>query len=386
MIGVFTGIYGSEWIMNAAENLDRQDVDLVRAVFAVNGESSNGLEELLKWQAATRHSVDIVVNKQNLGPIGSWYRNRDLLETPWRAWMHQDDLYHSHHVSTLLSQIELAPIDVVAVFTSMDRLGADGLSRRAGPPLLGPKLNLRERSELFVEVVRQQPFPAPTQCTRSDADPNNLAWYDSGAPDSEWFARLACRGRFMSTFEVTASYRESEESESHTTDWSTRAWLWAQSLQRIIMSNDFATLAAEIPVETRSHFSERLISAISARYPEGKIFEFLKFSAAQRLCETWNYRDGSPVPLLTSTLEEWGISASVRNLRTIDNQSLGGERAKVESLSGVGVELLGFPPRPSALEKFGRSVYKSIGHRVPTKLRTLVFQWVQRYRKRTVSK
>lgn len=362
-LAAFCGVFGSRWVENAIDNVERQSVEPVQVVMALNGHDADVLARLSQFQATSPHEVWIVVNETNLGPMGSFQRNRDLIRATWTAFLHQDDIYLEPHLEVLRDLAMSSPPTAVALFAGMGGVSEDGQKRTAPPPMDNAALRGEPPWVVVPEVIRRHPFPTPTLAVRTRTDVGGMAWYDSGAPDSEWFARLALLGTIHATDELTVLYRQPADSESSGTDWHTRAWLWSVSLARIVMSQEFLMMLRAMPRERRSAFAKELLLAIPARYPSAELFEYLQFVAAQRMCEAWDYTEVVSLGRVASTLAQWGPSAATRSIDSLSN----GEGSPASD-SRVN-DLLGNAPRRSWLEKRGRSAYRRYGHKLPTGLR-----------------
>ena len=370
-VAVFLGIYGDAWVSNVIASVERQDAESVRVVAAVNGSPGTALEQLLEWQASSRHAITVVLNERNLGPLGSWYRNHDLLAAPWVALMHQDDVYLPHHIAALTGAAEEAPEDVLGVFGAMSGIDVQGRSV-AAPPMDNAHLDLAPTTVSLPAILRRHPLPTPAVMLRHpEGYVEDLAWYDSGAPDSEWFARLACRGRFRVLKDVTVHYRTSPGSESQSTGWHSRAWQWAQSVDRLVHSEDFTYAIRQMAPESRESFAEDLLKAIRARYPDSPIFDFVAFAAAQRMATAWQYETGPATDMLTTYLAADPDSAAARNLAGITGSPA--TETSNETKRAVG-QLLGEPPIRGRLEESGRAAYKRFGHLLPTRTRMHLYR------------
>lgn len=374
-VAVFTGIHGSRWVGNATESLDKQSLDPVQAVFAINGRDDVALSHLTRFQRESRHEVWVVVNERNIGPAGSYQRNRDLIRAPWTVFMHQDDVYLAPHLETIREMAVRASDDTVALFTALGGISEDGTARTTPPPMDGAKLRQQPPWILVPEIIRKHPFPTPAVATRSCVHPEGMAWYDSGAPDSEWFARLACRGTVNAIDDVTVLYRQPADSESSRTNWHTRAWLWSASVERILSSPEFLHLLDGIPRDQRTPFAQALLSSIPARYPSSPIFRYLQFLAAQRLCQAWDYKEERSVAFLEDFLAQWGPSAAVTSL-----EALSGRQPQATS-DPAGTALLGSSPRIPRLEGAGRLAYRRYGYLLPVKMRSATLKAYRGLRK-----
>ena len=374
-VGVFIGIHGDHWVGNAIASVDGQEIERAEVVAAVNGNFLDAVRDLRQWQATSRHRVTVVQNSGNLGPLGSWHLNQDLLTAPWSALMHQDDHYLPHHLTTLLRTAGSAPDDVLAVFGAM--AGMDELGREvAAPPMDNQHLDMAPTAVTLPAILRRHPLPTPAVMLRHPQSyVDDLAWYDSGAPDSEWFARLACRGRFRVLDTVTMRYRLSPGSESQSTGWNSRAWQWAQSVDRLIHSNDFGRALIAVPSEARNSFATDLLEAIPARYPSSAIFGFLAFAAAQRMATAWQYEPGPTTDLLATYLAADPGSAATRNLAGITGVPSHDPSQRANDTVGV---LLGEPTTRGRLEDSGRAAYRRFGHLLPPTARMRAYRLYDR--------
>jgi hypothetical protein len=359
-LGVWLGIHGSRWIDSAVASVECQDADPLDVVVAVNGPDEHAEERLIDWQSRSRHSITVAVNDRNLGPLGSWYATRGLLASPWVALMHQDDEYLPHHLTTLARVAETAPSDVMAVFTSMAGISEDG-TPQAAPPMRNRHLDLAPSAVTLPEIIRRHPFPTPASALRNpEGFVDGLAWYDSGAPDSEWFVHLACRGRFRVLDDVTVQYRQPATSESSQTGWESRAWQWAQSLDRFIQSEDFGTFLSKLNSGQRTSVAQDILDAIPSRCPTSPAFAFLQFAAAQRMADAWDYSPGPATDILLDFLAAGGESAATRNLGSVVGTGTTPDPRAAEMLV-----LLGAPPQTSPADRAVRRLYRRYGHWLP---------------------
>lgn len=358
-ITVFLGIHGSVWVDNAIDSVEQQTGGPYHIVAAINGPDADAAGKLSMWANQSKHLVTVIQNKSNLGQLGSLYRSLDLISTPWVATLHQDDIYLPNHLAIHQSQLEHADTDIVASFTQMEGVSEDGSTRLVGVTQASEGLDLRSSPDLLLGILRRHPLAAPTLAFHKDrAFVQDLVWFDSGAPDSEWYARLACRGTFRVAREVTTLYRDTPISESRQTDRQTRAWQWAQSLNRLLLSADFHDLVVGIRPSDRDQFARAMLMNIPNRYPDSPIFGFLQYTAAQTLTSAWDYSSQEALDFLYSTLESLGGSAAAKTLAPGCSVS---EIATPADTAAV----LGSLPEKGRLHRAGRSAYQRFGHLLP---------------------
>lgn len=357
-ISIFLGIHGSGWVENAISSVEQQVGGPYPVIAAVNGPDAAAARLLSDWANHSRHQVTVVQNDANLGPLGSLYRSLDLIPTPWVATLHQDDMYLPNHLAVHQSQLQHAGPEIVASFTQMEGVSEDGSTRLVGISQASDALDLKESPELLLGILRRHPFAAPTLAFHKDrAFVPDLVWFDSGAPDSEWYARLACRGTFRVSEQVTTLYRDTPVSESRQTDRQTRAWQWAQSLNRLLLSADFYDLITTLNPSDQDEFARALLQAIPSRYPDSPIFGFLQYTAAQTLTSAWQYSSQEALDFLYSTLESIGGSAAAATLKPECSVS---DIARPQDTPVV----LGALPEKSRLHRAGRTAYLRFGHRL----------------------
>lgn len=371
--GVFCGVFGHRWVDNAIESVERQSGPAFRCVFAINGVDDQALARLLAYQERSRHEVWIAVNSTNMGPLGSLYRNQDLLNTSWTALFHQDDVYLTNHIAVLRDMATRCGPTTVGLFTALGGVSEDGTREMAPPPIRNSHLKDANSVVLVPEIIARHPFPTPAFALRSDAHIGGMAWYDSGAPDSEWFCRLACIGRLEATDQVTVLYRQPESSESTLTTTETRIWLWAQSINRIVFSPEFRSLLLSIDPEERDHLAERILEAIPSRYPGSPVFRFVQFAAAQEMLTAWDYQSAPCLDFVYATLNVWGPSGAVRSL-----EALGSGGTAAASALGLS-ELVGRPTKTPWWEQRGRQAYRKHAHRLPEGVRDWAVDAYRRY-------
>lgn len=357
-ISVFLGIFGSAWVDNAISSVEQQIGGAFHVIAAVNGPDPIATQKLSAWASESRHLVTVVQNNSNLGPLGSLHRSLDLISTPWVATLHQDDIYLPHHLEVHRSQLEEAGPDTVASFTQMEGVSEDGATRTVGVPQSSEGLDRVRSPDLLLGILRRHPLAAPTLAFHKDrAFVHDLVWFDSGAPDSEWYARLACRGNFRVSRQVTTLYRDTLVSESRQTDRKTRAWQWAQSLNRLLLSADFCDFAVTIAPGDRDQFARELLESIPSRYPDSPIFGFLQYTAAQTLTNAWDYSSQEALDFLYSTLESLGGSAAANTLAPQCSTTSIVRPADTAAVLGV-------LPEKGRLHRAGRTAYQRFGHRL----------------------
>jgi hypothetical protein len=370
---IFCGVFGHRWVNNAIQSVDRQEGAPFRCVFAVNGLDREALSRLLEYQEVSRHEVWIVVNSANMGPLGSFYRNRDLLTSTWVAFLHQDDVYLADHVTVLRDMAEQCRPETVGLFTTLGGVSEDGTREMAPPPIRNAHLKDATAAVLVPEIIARHPFPTPAFALRSDTHIDGMAWYDSGAPDSEWFCRLACIGALEASDRVTVLYRQPTTSESTMTSGETRTWLWAQSLNRIMLSPEFRAFLASVKVGERDAVATRILHSIPARYPDSPIFRFIQFTAAQQMLTVWGYQQIACLNFVHTTLKQWGPSGATRSLEAL--QPLSQDVGVDPELS----QLVGRPHKHQWWEQRGRQAYRNHAHRLPDGLRNYAVDLYRRF-------
>jgi len=239
----------------------------------------------------------VVQNPVNLGGLGSFQLNLDLVPSEWVTSMHQDDSYLSHHVNVHLEAIQQLNSETLSVSSDLGSLGSNG-SRMAALPRANWFLKNPTRIDLFLANVGMQVVPYPSLSLRKQVVERDLVpWTSTAFSDSELTLRNLMLGAHMFIQEETVLYRENPNSESHVQGIEVRNHGAVMGLLRVLGSTDFNSFIADLEPERRAAFTAKLQQGIRLRISDSNAAEVVNALALEQLAHTWGYS-------VTSTNEE----------------------------------------------------------------------------------
>lgn len=284
-LGVFNGKVHSEIIR---QNLAHQKWEGCNLVIVDNASSDSSWSMLNQIASELPCPVRVARNPRNLGGIGSWLANLDLVSSEWVATMHQDDYYYPEHVQALRRQILRADSDVGLCTTSMDRLLADNKIHLF--PRANWILDSSNSAQVFLAHLRFHTLPFPAAAFRKTAvESLPISWHDTSFGDTELVLRLAADYKFVSDPKSTMAYRENPESESHILRDLNRVRGQRIGLLKVFGSDAFERLVSYIQLEERDQFFHHAMESIEIRLAKGEDAETTKRFLAEILSIHWNY-------------------------------------------------------------------------------------------------
>jgi hypothetical protein len=231
----------------------------------------------------------VVRNPVNLGGLGSFQLNLDLVPTEWVTSMHQDDSYLSHHINVHLEAIQQLNSDTLSVSSDLGSLGPNG-SRMPALPRANWFLQNPTRIDLFLANVGMQVVPYPSLSLRKNVVEQDLVpWTSTSFSDSELTLRNLMLGAHMFIQEETVLYRENPNSESHVQGIEVRNHGAVMGLLRIFGSTDFNGFIADLEPERRAAFTAKLQQGIRLRISDSNAADVVSALALEQLAHTWGY-------------------------------------------------------------------------------------------------
>ena len=101
---VFLGTYNAEpWIEKAINSLEAQSCDPFNVKIIDNASEDNTIaliEDIFSINTF-KNNYTLLKNHKNIGPISSFLDRLDQFNCDWIVMIHQDDIYHPDHISTL---------------------------------------------------------------------------------------------------------------------------------------------------------------------------------------------------------------------------------------------------------------------------------------------
>jgi hypothetical protein len=292
---VFLGLFeGNQYLRARIKELEAQTSQDFYLLIADNCSSDfnlNYAQELLNDFPAFKDRWLIVGNPVNLGGLGSFQLNVDLVQTPWITTIHQDDQYLPSHLATHLQAINGSPDEIISMSTDTGSLSADG-KKQPVPPRANWFIENKTQYDQFLAIVAEQVIPFPALSIRTSfIQLDEVPWHTAAFSDSEQTLRALMRGKHEFIRKQTALYRENPNSESHTQGETVRIHSATLGLLRVFGSNEFVNFLRGVPKDDRAGFASNLESAINRRIPHSDYSQLLWSMCLEQLTHAWVYEE-----------------------------------------------------------------------------------------------
>lgn len=207
---VFLGTYNAEsWIQQVISSLEAQDCAPFKVTIVDNASTDNtiALVEDLFSRHVLNNEYTLLKNNKNIGAISSFLDRLDQFDCDWIVMIHQDDVYHSNHISTLTSAMNVTNEDTGMIFTAMKRIDGEG-NVTIAPPTLSSKLSKTDRLENFMLSLQLSPvnFPA-CALKKSELQRVNTSRHTTAFNDIEILLQIMCVADVRYIPEETMHYR-----------------------------------------------------------------------------------------------------------------------------------------------------------------------------------
>jgi len=207
---VFLGTFNAEpWIEQVISSLEAQDCAPFKVKIIDNASTDNtiALIEEIFSSNTFKNEYTLLKNNKNIGPISSFLDRLDQFEGEWIVMIHQDDIYHPDHISTLTSAIKASNENTGVIFTAMKRIDGEG-NVKISPPTLSSKLSKTDRLENFILSLQISPINFPACALRaSELLTTNTARHTTAFNDTEMLLRIMCVSDIYYVPSETMHYR-----------------------------------------------------------------------------------------------------------------------------------------------------------------------------------
>ena len=292
---VYLGIYnGDEYIVDRLKDLENQTSQDFFLIVADNRSREFKLdfvENLIQSSRLFANRYLIIQNPVNLGAIGSFQLNLDLVPTPWITFFHQDDKYLPNHVATHLNAITLADKSKGSFSTDLGSRDFEGKKIPAPPRANWFIKQISQQSTFLANVAEQVvPFPALSIRTKNlvtdRVPPHSVAFADS---EHTLFALMMGEHEFIP--KETALYTENPFSESHILGSATITLAATLGLLRVFTSQEFVEYVCKIASNERAQFVAKLEESIRKRIPNIEFAELVWAVSLEQLNCAWGYEE-----------------------------------------------------------------------------------------------
>lgn len=304
---VYVGVYnGVKYLDGVEKFLNSSSLHEFNLVIVDNSSTDGSWDVLMNWVETFAVPTKVVRNPINLGGGGGFELNKDLLQTEWVTFIHQDDKYEAGHLDTLYSAAIRSSSEVIAISTEMGSMREDGspIHSIARPIWLADSTN---KANFFLANLRTHLVPwGSTIFKTKEFLSIELPWHSSAFPDTELLLRLCAKGNFINLPVQTMSYRENLVSESHGLSGDERDLAIVAALSRIFASPEFIDIARTVDVERRQDFYQAVKDGIALRLKRSELRSVAELIAEESLLIAWNYTNAELVGDVSSRYGEMG--------------------------------------------------------------------------------
>ena len=192
---VFLGTFNAEpWIEQVISSLEAQDCAAFKVKIIDNASTDNtvALIEDIFSRNVFKNQYTLLKNSSNIGAISSFLDRLDQFDCDWIVMIHQDDIYHPDHISTLTKAITDSGEGTGVIFTAMKRVDGAG-NVKVSPPTLSSKLSKTDRLENFMLSLQLSPINFPAcALKKSELLKTDTARHTTAFNDIEMLLRMMC--------------------------------------------------------------------------------------------------------------------------------------------------------------------------------------------------
>ena len=292
---VFLGLYkGEQYIKERIQDLEAQtsqDFYLVVVDNCSPGFDLSTLSNLLESSKKFANRYKIVQNPINLGGLGSFQLNLDLIPTSWITFFHQDDKYLPNHVESHLQAIKNGNESLTSVSTDLGSLNSEG-KKVPVPPRANWFIDNSSEQAIFLANVAEQVVPfASLSMRKAIFEADQVAMHTVAFSDSEQTLKSLMRGEHEFIKKQTVLYRENPISESHTQGAKVRTFSATIGLLKVFASDLFIDYARKISSNDRGPFVAKLEDAIRRRIQDSAFADLVWTTALEQLNVAWQYEE-----------------------------------------------------------------------------------------------
>jgi hypothetical protein len=292
---VFLGLYkGEQYIKERIQDLEAQTSQDFYLVIVDNCSPSfdlSTLGNLLESSKKFANRYKLVQNPINLGGLGSFQLNLDLVPTAWITFFHQDDKYLPNHVESHLQAIKSGNESLSSVSTDLGSLNSEG-KKAPVPPRANWFIDNSSEQAIFLANVAEQVVPfASLSMRKAIFEEDQVAMHTVAFSDSEQTLKSLMRGEHEFIKKQTVLYRENPISESHTQGAKVRTFSATIGLLKVFASDLFIDYAQKISPNDRGSFVTKLEDAIRRRIQDPAFADLVWTTALEQLNIAWQYEE-----------------------------------------------------------------------------------------------
>ena len=309
---VFLGTYNAEpWIEKAINSLEAQSCDPFNVKIIDNASEDNTIaliEDIFSINTF-KNNYTLLKNHKNIGPISSFLDRLDQFNCDWIVMIHQDDIYHPDHISTLTSAMRNADKNTGAIFTAMKRIDGEG-NVKISPPTISSKLSKTDRLENFMLSLQLSPVNFPACAIRvSELLATNTARHTTAFNDTEMLLRILCVSDISYIPLETMHYRVYPGNAAAITSSLANDRAVFVGLVELFHSEEVAQVLSL--AKTSSHWVKLISSinqAIEIRIQDIEIRNLARNVIAETLVRKYGYQNREISNFLVTSLSSLGLT------------------------------------------------------------------------------
>ena len=307
---VFLGTFNAEpWIEQVIGSLEAQDCApfKVKIIDNASTDKTTALIEDIFSRNTFKNEYTLFKNNKNIGAISSFLDRLDQFESDWIVMIHQDDVYHSNHISTLTSAMNATNEDTSIIFTAMKRINAEG-NVTIAPPTLSSKLSKTDRLENFMLSLQISPINFPACALRiAEMRTTTTTRHTTAFNDIEMLLRMMCVSDISYIPEETMHYRVYSGNAAAITSSLANDRAIFVGLVELFHSKEVDEVLSL--AKTSSHWEKLIASinqAIEVRIDNVEIKNLTRNMIAETLVRRFGYQNRDITDFLVNSLKSLG--------------------------------------------------------------------------------
>lgn len=318
---VFLGTFNAEpWISEVIASLEAQDCEKFPVVI-VDNDSTDKTVPIIKnifQNYSLKNEYKLFKNKKNIGAISSFLDQLELFDSEWIVMIHQDDHYHTDHISTLKFAMSNCTEETSVIFSAMNRINSEGVEK-ISPPTLSSKISESDRFENFLLSLQILPVNFPACALRKNAIKDlTTSRHTTAFNDAELLLRMMCTSDIKYIPKETMHYRVYSGNASSITGSFANDKAVFIGLNELFHSEEVNELLSK---HDSQNSIQKLITsidnAIEIRISDQVLQKILRVTIAERLNRLYGFRKKIVAEYLSESLKQLELdreSAVVTNL------------------------------------------------------------------------
>jgi len=318
---VFLGTYNAEpWIEQVISSLEAQDCAPFKVKIIDNASTDNtiALVEDLFSRNVLNNEYILLKNNKNIGAISSFLDRLDQFDCDWIVMIHQDDVYHSNHISTLTSAMNVTNEETSMIFTAMKRIDGEG-NVTIAPPTLSSKLSKTDHLENFMLSLQISPINFPACALRiADLRTTTTTRHTTAFNDIEMLLRMMCMSDVRYIPEETMHYRVySGNSAAITTSLANDRAIFVGLVELFHSREVDQVLTLVTSDEHWRKLIESINQSINIRIQSKEIQDLARNMISESLIRRFGYSNKFLAEFLIESLTELGLEREAEMARNL---------------------------------------------------------------------